>query len=106
MRVLGSVVTVPIVEELAFRGYLMRRLVAREFHLVPLERLSWPALLLSSLGFGVLHSQWLLGTLTGLAFGLLAIWRGRLADAVYAHSATNAGIAIYVLVTGDWVLLG
>ena len=31
VRVLGSVVTVPIAEELAFRGYLLRRLISANF---------------------------------------------------------------------------
>ena len=31
VRVLGSVITVPMAEELAFRGYLLRRLIAANF---------------------------------------------------------------------------
>ena len=38
-RIVGSVVTVPLAEELAFRGYLMRRLIATDFEAVPLGRL-------------------------------------------------------------------
>jgi membrane protease YdiL (CAAX protease family) len=35
LRVLGAVVTVPLAEELAFRGFLMRRMVSRDFESVP-----------------------------------------------------------------------
>ncbi len=34
-RVVGSVVTVPIAEELAFRGYLLRRLISADFDRLP-----------------------------------------------------------------------
>jgi len=44
--------------------------------------------------------------LAGAAFGLLTVARGRLSDAVVAHAAANALIAVYVLVTGHWALLG
>jgi exosortase E/protease (VPEID-CTERM system) len=106
MRLFGSVVAVPVVEELAFRGFLMRRLVDRDFYRVRLDRLSWPALLLSSVGYGLLHAQWWQGIAAGLLYGLLVIARGRLTDAIVAHGATNAVLAAYVLVTGDWSLLG
>ena len=56
-----------IAEELAFRGFLLRRLVAEDFEAVPSGRFTWPALLLSSVAFGALHgSRWIAGTLAGL----------------------------------------
>jgi CAAX prenyl protease-like protein len=103
-RVVGSVVTVPMAEELAFRGYLTRRLMAADFESVPLRRFSWPAVLVSSLLFGVLHGRWLAGFLAGLAYALVLSRRGRLSDAVLAHATTNALIAGYVLATGTWSL--
>lgn len=106
LRVLGSVVTVPIVEELAFRGYLLRRFVSADFTSVPYRRFSWLGLLISSTAFGLLHSQWQLGMVAGIAFGALVVGRGRLADAVLAHAVANAFIAVYVLLTGDWALWG
>ena len=55
-RVLAGVVTVPIAEELAFRGYLARRIMDREFDLVSFTRLSAIAIAASSLVFGLLHA--------------------------------------------------
>lgn len=48
-RVLGSVLVVPIVEELAFRGFLLRRIIASNFDEVSYEQWTWPAVLGSSL---------------------------------------------------------
>jgi CAAX prenyl protease-like protein len=103
-RVIGSVVTVPIAEELAFRGYLNRRLVDAEFERVPLRTFTWTAFVVSSVLFGVMHGRWLAGTLAGMCYALLLYRRGELGDAISAHAITNALIAIYVLATGHWLL--
>ncbi|MFO0953829.1 MAG: exosortase E/protease, VPEID-CTERM system, partial [Isosphaeraceae bacterium] len=103
-RVLGSVVTVPLAEELAFRGYLTRRLIRADFSEVEPGRLTWPSLLISSLVFGILHGRWLAGTIAGVLYALAYHRRGRLSDAVLAHALTNALIAAYVLATGSWSL--
>jgi exosortase E/protease (VPEID-CTERM system) len=104
LRVVGSVVTVPIAEELAFRGFLTRRLIASEFQELPLGRFTWLSFLLSSVLFGVLHGRWLAGTLAGMLYALALYRRGELADAVVAHATTNALLAAYVLMTGAWAL--
>ena len=100
----GSCLIVPVVEELAFRGFLLRWLVSPEFERVPPRAWTWSALLLSSLAFGALHDHWVLGTFAGLAFAVVLVRRGRLADAILAHALTNAGIAVAVLGFGRWDL--
>lgn len=102
-RITGSVLIVPLVEELAFRGYLIRKLVARNFEQVPMGQFTWFSFLVSSALFGLLHARWLAGTLAGMAFALALYRRRRLADAVVAHMTTNALIAAHVLINGAWV---
>jgi exosortase E/protease (VPEID-CTERM system) len=104
MRALGSVVIIPLAEELAFRGYLTRRLQAADFQEIPLGRFTWFSFLASSILFGALHSQFLAGTLAGLAYALALYRRGRIGDAVAAHATTNALLTGYVLLTGRWSL--
>jgi CAAX prenyl protease-like protein len=104
LRVIGSVVTVPVAEELAFRGYLLRRLIAADFESVSVRQFSWIALLGSSLAFGAMHDRLLAGTLAGVAYALVFRRRGELCDAVVAHATTNALIAAYVLAAGAWSL--
>jgi exosortase E/protease (VPEID-CTERM system) len=104
-RVLGSVLVVPLAEELAFRGYGLRRLIQADFESVRLSgRAPLLALLLSSLLFGALHGRWLAGVIAGLAFGWVYGRRGRLADAVLAHATANALIALWALGLGAWSL--
>jgi exosortase E/protease (VPEID-CTERM system) len=105
-RVVGAVVTVPIAEELAFRGYLLRRLVAADFARVPPRHFSWLALVGSSALFGAMHSRLVAGTLAGMLYALCFRRRGELADPILAHATTNALLAAYVLATGTWSLWG
>lgn len=99
-RVIGFVLIVPLAEELAFRGYLLRKLVATDFEKIPLNQFSGLAFLASSFLFGLLHEQWLAGAVAGMAYALAVYWRGRLGDAVLAHATTNALLAILMLFSG------
>src|SRR5262249_36909700 len=99
----GSVVVAPAAEELAFRGYLTRRLIAADFRSVPPGTFTWPSFLASSALFGLTHGpNWAAGTLAGMAFALVYYRRGKLIDAVLAHAAANGLLAAYALATGDW----
>jgi exosortase E/protease (VPEID-CTERM system) len=103
IRIVGYVVTVPLAEELAFRGFLPRRLLRADFQNLPVARMSWIPVLISSLLFGALHGRfWLAGTIAGLLFAA-ALYRGKaLGDAVQAHATTNALMVLYVCATGRW----
>ncbi len=104
-RVLAAVVTVPIAEELAYRGFLMRRLGHVDFESVPFRSVGWPALLATAVVFGIGHGVlWLPGIAAGIAYGLLAVRRGQLGDAVVAHATTNALLTLMVLGGNQWQL--
>jgi CAAX prenyl protease-like protein len=102
--VLGSVLVIPVVEELAFRGYLLRRFTSRDFESVAYCNTSWWAVAISSVLFGLLHGRWLAGSLAGLAYALAARRRDQLSDAIVAHAVTNGLLAVYVLATQSWHL--
>lgn len=104
LRVLGSVAVIPIAEELAFRGYLSRRLISPDFVSVSFSRIPLVPFLISSAAFGLLHQRWLAGLLTGMLFCLAQCRRGRLMDAVLAHVVANLLIAIAVIARGRWEL--
>jgi CAAX prenyl protease-like protein len=104
-RCLGAVVTVPIAEELAFRGFLLRRLISADFESVDFRRFTWFSLAASSLAFGLMHGdRWLAGTLAGFLYAAVMLRRGNIGSAVAAHSITNALIALAVLIGGKWYL--
>lgn len=100
-RVFGSIITVPIAEELAFRGYALRRLISLDFDKVSL-RFTWISFLLSSFLFGALHGRWVAGTVAGMFYAWAMYRRGKVGDAIIAHATTNALIAVHVLILGNW----
>jgi exosortase E/protease (VPEID-CTERM system) len=104
-RILAATSTVPIAEELAFRGFLLRRLISPDFESVAFSRFTWFSLLASSVLFGVLHGgHWLAGIVAGLLYAFALIRRGRIGEAVAAHATTNALLAVYVLAFNQWSL--
>jgi exosortase E/protease (VPEID-CTERM system) len=105
VRVSAAVTTVPLAEELAFRGYLMRKMTSADFDVIRGRGVKIPALLLSSLAFGILHGdRWIAGAIAGACYAGCYVYKGRLGDAVLAHAVTNAALAVYVLTTGNWRL--
>jgi exosortase E/protease (VPEID-CTERM system) len=102
-RVAAAVLTVPIAEELAYRGYLMRRLVSPDFEAVAFGAVPLLALLVSAAAFGLAHGAfWLPGIAAGLAYGGLLRSRASIGEAVVAHATTNALLALWVLGLGQW----
>ncbi len=101
-RVLGSVAVFPVAEELAFRGFLLRRLIGADFTEVSLRPFDVKAFLVSSLAFGAIHQSLWAGTLVGMLYALAQNWRGRTSDAILAHAVTNAILAGGALLGGRW----
>ena len=102
IRVIGYVVTVPLAEELAFRGFAMRRLQREDFQNAPIDFVLVPWIV-SSVLFGAMHgSMWPAGIIAGLLFGLALFRRRSLGDAVQAHATTNLLLVIYAVTTGRW----
>lgn len=86
---LGYILVTPVIEEFAFRGYLLRRFAGDAS---PSAAIGWAPLVVSSALFGVMHTNTNLGAVSGMVFGLAAR-RWGLGGAVAAHVATNAALA-------------
>ena len=105
MRLIGTIVLVPIAEELAFRGYLHRKLIADKFETIKEGAFSWKAFLVSSILFGALHERWVAGALAGAVFAVALYRSGKIAGAIAAHMSANAVIAFWAIAVGQWSLL-
>jgi len=99
VRVLGTAVLVPVVEEAFFRGYLLARLDTGSW------QMRTAAIIISSLAFALLHGRILEAGAAGVVFALVMLRRGRLGDAILAHATANAAVAAAALLTGDWSLI-
>jgi uncharacterized protein len=102
-RVLSSVVTVPILEELFWRGWLIRWLVDKDFLKVPLGHYTPMSFWVVAILFASEHgSYWEVGLLTGVIYNWWIIRTKNLADCMLAHAVTNACLAAYVLKADQW----
>ena len=104
LRAVSAILLVPIVEELAFRGFLARRICAAAFERVDPAALPWRGIVISSVAFGILHHRPLAGVAAGLAYGIIYRRRGVLGDAVVAHAVTNAALVLIAWYSGRWDL--
>jgi CAAX prenyl protease-like protein len=99
----GSILVVPVVEELFWRAWLMRRLISPEFDKVPLgtydRRAFWITAALFALEHGV---YWDVGLAAGAAYNWWMVRTRSVADCIVAHAVTNACLAAYVVGTGAW----
>lgn len=103
-RFVGATITVPIVEELVFRGYLIKKLTDTNFVDLKSINFTWFSFFVSSILFGVLHGEWIAGTVAGMGFALALYRRGEVSDAIIAHMTTNTLLAFYIMITGNWSL--
>jgi CAAX prenyl protease-like protein len=102
VRVIGSTVIVPPLEEVFFRSFLYRYIMKVDFLAVPLGVFAWVPFLVTSILFGLEHHEWLAGILCGFAYQGLVCWKKRLGDAITAHAITNFLLALWVIWRGAW----
>lgn len=103
MRALGSALVVPVIEELFWRGWLMRWLIQKDFLAVPLGTYARAAFWITAVVFASEHGPyWDVGLAAGLLYNWWMVRTRSLADCILAHGVTNACLAIYVLASGKW----
>jgi uncharacterized protein len=97
VRIIGSSLVVPPLEEVFYRSFIYRFLTKSNFLDIPLSRFEWRAFLIAGVVFGIGHFEWLPGILCAFAYQWLVIRKGRLGDAMTAHAITNFLLAIWIL---------
>lgn len=102
LRLLGTILLVPLIEEMFFRGYVMRRLEQSATGF-PWGRVM--AIAVSTAAFAALHGRWIEAGVAGVIFALLALRCGQATDAVQGHVVANAVIALVAVWTGDFSLI-
>jgi CAAX prenyl protease-like protein len=102
VRILGSTLIVPPLEELFYRSFLYRYLARPDFLSVSLNQFFPIPFLVTALVFGFAHNEWLAGILCGMAYQWLVLRKNRLGDAMTAHAITNFLLGVWVVWRGDW----
>ena len=102
VRILGSALVVPPIEEIFYRSFLYRYIARHDFLSVPLNKfLPFPFLATTAI-FGFAHNEWLAGLFCGATYQWLVIRKGRLGDAMTAHAITNFLLGAWVVWQSAW----
>ena len=103
LRSLRAVVVVPIVEELFWRGWLMRWMIAQDFQRLPLGAYSALSFWTVAILFASEHGPyWDVGLAAGILFNWWMIRTKSLGDLILAHAVANACLSAYVVAAGKW----
>jgi len=103
LRIFSSVGLVPVLEELFWRGWLMRWLIRPDFEAVRLGTYTHYSFWVAAALFAAEHgSYWDVGLLAGIIYNWWMVRTGRLADCIVAHAVTNGLLAAYVLYAAHW----
>jgi CAAX prenyl protease-like protein len=104
MRIIGACVVVPVMEELFWRDYGWRSILApNDFKLARVGEWAWAPYLIIAGVFATVHGNWWLTAIVwALMIGALLVYTKSLGACIIAHATTNALLAAYVLWTKDW----
>ena len=104
VRIGGASVTVPIIEELFWRAFLLRALVSwDDFEHVDLGTFTWRSFLICSLLSALEHPQWEVGILCWMIYNALFCWTRSLLCLMVTHGVTNLALYTHVVLKDDWV---
>jgi CAAX prenyl protease-like protein len=103
-RIFSATIIVPVMEELFWRDYLWRTVLApNDFKLASVGEWGWAPVLIVSGAFASVHGHWWLTSIVwGLMIAGLLVYTKSLGACIIAHGVTNLLLAGYVLWTRDW----
>ena len=104
LRFLRLVIVVPLVEEIFWRGFLLRYFINDKFDEVPFGTFSWLSFGIVTAGFTFVHSMpdWPAAAVTGVLYNFIAYRTKSLASCVLAHAITNLLLGIWIMNTKQW----
>ncbi len=102
--ILGASVIVPVMEELFWRDFVWRSILApNDFKLARVGEWDVRAFLVVSLVFAVVHGNWwLTAIIWALLVGSLLAYTRSLGACIVAHATTNFLLGAWVLWQGQW----
>jgi CAAX prenyl protease-like protein len=103
-RFLRLVIVVPLVEEIFWRGFLLRYLISEKFTAIAIGTFSWISFIAVTAGFGFAHSRadWIPAFICGALYNLVAYRTRSLAACAVAHALTNLLLGLWVMHTRQW----
>lgn len=102
IRIFGAAAVVPVMEELFWRSFLLRWIVAPDFRNVDPAQVTLKSLAITVVLFGFEHNLWLAGIVAGAAYSALYVRYRTLWMPILSHAVTNLLLGIWVVRTGSW----
>ncbi len=100
VRIAGSTLLVPMLEEVFYRSFLYRYILAPNWMFTAHSSFAVKPFLITSIVFGFTHQHWLAGIACGMIYQLLVIRTNRIGDAITAHAVTNLLLGVWVITQG------
>lgn len=104
LRFLRLAVVVPLMEEIFWRGFLLRFLISERFTRVPFGAFSWQSFGVVTVLFCVSHSlaDWPAAFITGAVYNGVAYRTRNLSSCILAHAITNLLLGLWIMKTKQW----
>ena len=104
LRFSRLVLVVPALEEVFWRGFLLRFLINEEFDAVPFGSYSRRANVIVAIGFMLEHTlaDWPAALAAGVLYNWVAFRSRSLSNCILAHALTNALLGWYIMATHHW----
>jgi CAAX prenyl protease-like protein len=104
VRIGGASIVVPIVEEIFWRGWVLRVLIDPwDFRRVPLGAFTLKSFLICSVASAMEHPMWEVGILCWIVWNLLFYWKKSLLFMIVMHGITNFALYAWVVWAQRWV---
>ena len=103
-RFLRMAVVVPFVEEIFWRGFLLRYVIQEDFESVPFGTFTWRSFAVVTVFFMLEHqpADYPAALLTGMLYNWIAIRTRSLSSCILAHAITNLLLGFYIMATRQW----
>jgi CAAX prenyl protease-like protein len=103
-RFLRLAVVVPLVEEIFWRGFLLRYVINERFDEVPFGTFSWLSFSVVTAAFCFSHSapDWPAAAVTGALYNWVAYRTKSLSTCVLTHALTNLLLGLWIMTTKQW----
>lgn len=103
-RFLRLVVVVPFIEEIFWRGLLLRYFIDEDFERVPFGTFSWLSFSIVTLIFAFSHSvaDWPVALMTGAIYNVVAYRTKSLSSCILTHSVTNLLLGLWIMRAKEW----
>lgn len=103
-RFLRLIVVAPLIEEIFWRGFLLRYFISEKFYSVPFGTFSWLSFTVVAIGFAFVHprADWMAALVAGALYNWVAYRTKSLTSCVLAHAFTNLLLGLWIMKTSQW----